>query len=92
MSIAFLRGAEATVNIFQVMRKRLRLSGSTMKTRSFKEKARLAASLREQVWPLFEIDALRPVIDRVFPLKEAAKAHAHMEGGAHLGKIVLKII
>lgn len=91
VSIAFLRGAEATVNIFQIMQKRLRLSGSTMKARSPEEKARLARALREKVWPLIESGAISPVIDRAFPLAEAGKAHERMEAGAHIGKIVLKI-
>lgn len=90
VSIAFLRGAEATINIFSIMQKRLRLSGSTMKARSFDEKARLARSLRDKIWPLLENGAIKPVIDRVFPLSEAAAAHAHMEAGAHTGKILLK--
>lgn len=91
VSIAFLRGAEATVNIFQIMQKRLKLSGSTMKARSPEEKARLARALREKVWPLIESGAISPVIDRAFPLAEAGKAHERMEAGAHIGKIVLKI-
>lgn len=91
VSIAFLRGAEATVNLFQIMQKRLRISGSTMKARSPAEKARLARTLREKVWPLIEAGKIKPVIDRTFPLAEAAKAHERMEAGAHIGKIVLKI-
>jgi len=91
VSIAFLRGMEATVNIFTIMQKRLRLSGSTMKARSFEDKTRLAEGLHAHVWPLLETGAIRPVIDQVFPLAEAAKAHTHMESGAHTGKIVLKI-
>lgn len=91
VSIAFLRGAEANINIFEIMRKRLHLSGSTMKSRSPAEKARLAAGIRETVWPLFENGTARPVIDQVFPLEEAGKAQQRMEKGAHIGKIVLKV-
>ncbi|MHA7871902.1 MAG: NAD(P)H-quinone oxidoreductase [Hyphococcus sp.] len=91
VSIAFLRGAEATVNLFQIMQKRLRLSGSTMKARPPEEKARLANALRDKVWPLIEAGKIRPVMDETFPLAEAAKAHQRMEAGAHIGKIVLKI-
>lgn len=90
VSIAFLRGADAPVNIFNVMRKRLRLSGSTMKARTAKEKAEIAQRLKENVWPLLETGAVAPVIDRFFPLAEAADAHRHMESGAHVGKIILK--
>ncbi len=90
VSIAFLRGAEATVNIFAIMQKRLRLSGSTMKARSFEEKARLANGLRDNIWPLIENGAISPVIDGIFPLSQAAAAHARMEAGEHIGKILLK--
>lgn len=91
VSIAFLRGPEASINIFQIMQKRLKLSGSTMKSRPPAEKARLAKALRNKVWPLLEAGKIKPVIDATFPLAEAAKAHARMEDGAHIGKIVLKI-
>ncbi len=91
VSIAFLRGAEATVNILMIMRNRLRLSGSTMKARSFDEKARLARDIRTHVWPRIESGAMKPAIDRLYPLAEAAKAHERMESGAHTGKIILKI-
>ena len=91
VSIAFLRGAEATVNIFAIMQKRLRLSGSTMKARTHLEKARIAKALKENVWPLLENGEVKPVLDRVFPLAEAADAHRHMEARGHIGKIVLKV-
>ncbi|NOX81799.1 MAG: NAD(P)H-quinone oxidoreductase [Alphaproteobacteria bacterium] len=91
VSIAFLRGATAPINILAIMRKRLKLSGSTMKARQPAEKARLAAGLRDTMWPLIEAGKVKPVIDEVFALKDASKAHARMESGAHIGKIVLKI-
>lgn len=91
VSIAFLRGASAEINLFLIMRKQLRLSGSTMKARSFDEKARLAAAIERNVWPLFASGGLTPVTDRVFPLPEAAEAHRHMEAGRHIGKILLKV-
>lgn len=90
VSIAFLRGPMATVNILDIMRKRLRLSGSTMKSRSFTDKARLAAALLDKVWPHLESGRVKPVIDRIFPLAEAGKAHERMEKGAHIGKILLR--
>ena len=73
------------------MQKRLRLSGSTMKARDAAEKARLAAGLRERIWPLLDDGAIKPTLDQTFPLAQAAKAHARMETGAHIGKIVLEI-
>lgn len=92
VSIAFLRGAEASINIFQIMQKRLKLSGSTMKSRPSAEKARLAKALHSNVWPLLEAGNIKPVIDATFPMAEAAKAHSRMEDGTHIGKIVLKIV
>lgn len=91
VSIAFLRGAEATINIFTIMQKRLRLSGSTMKAREPREKARLAGALRREIWPLIEAGKIKPVLDRVFPLAEASAAHERMEAGDHVGKIILKV-
>lgn len=91
VSIAMLRGAEATVNIFTIMRNRLRLSGSTMKARPFAEKARLAADIRAKVWPHIESGRFRPRIDATFPLGDSAEAHRLMEAGGHVGKIVLKV-
>jgi len=90
VSIAFLRGASAEINIFQIMRKQLHLSGSTMKARSFEEKARLAAAIEKNVWPLFASGRLKAVTDRIFPLNEAPAAHRRMEEGRHTGKILLK--
>ncbi|NWG71441.1 MAG: NAD(P)H-quinone oxidoreductase [Parvularculaceae bacterium] len=91
VSIAFLRGPIGQMDIFAVMRKRLRLSGSTMKARDLADKARLAEGLKAQFWPLIEAGRITPVLDKVFPLAEAAAAHERMEKGAHTGKIVLKV-
>lgn len=91
VSIAFLRGPEATIPIFPLMQKRLRLSGSTMKARAPAEKARLAAALEREIWPLLESGAVKPVVDRTFPLEAAADAHRRMEAGEHIGKIILKV-
>lgn len=90
VSIAFLRGPVAEINLFQIMRKQLRLSGSTMKARSLAEKARLAAAIEAKVWPLFASGAVKPVTDRIYPLAEAAEAHRRMEAGRHIGKILLR--
>ena len=89
VSIAFLRGAEASINIMALMRKRLRLSGSTMKARSFEDKARLRGAIEKSVWPKIEAGEFAPRFDVSFALADAAKAHAYMENGAHFGKIAL---
>jgi putative PIG3 family NAD(P)H quinone oxidoreductase len=89
--IAFLRGPKAEVNFAQVMVRRLTLTGSTLRPRSLEEKAAIAEALRERVWPLIEAGRIGPVMDRSFPLAEAAEAHARMESSAHIGKITLAL-
>jgi len=89
VEIATLGGAKAEVNIGLIMVKRLTLTGSTLRPRSADEKARLAAGVEQTVWPWIEAGKVRPVIDGAFPLAEASAAHARMEEGRHLGKIVL---
>ena len=89
--IAFLKGAQVDVNLMAVMLKRLTITGSTLRIRSVAEKAAIAASLRENVWPLLSSGRIRPVIDTVFPLADAAGAHARMDDRGHLGKVVLSI-
>jgi NADPH:quinone reductase len=89
VSIAFLRGAKVELNVEPVMRKRLTLTGSTLRPRSVAEKAAIAAQLHEKVWPLLSKGQIKPVIYKTFPLAEAAAAHALMESSEHIGKIVL---
>lgn len=91
VSIAFLKGPKVTLNLFPVMVRRLTLTGSTLRPRPVEEKGRIARALRERVWPLLETGAVKPVIHAVFPLSEAARAHALMESGQHIGKIVLTV-
>jgi NADPH:quinone reductase-like Zn-dependent oxidoreductase len=73
------------------MQRRLAVMGSTLRARATDFKRRVRDELRQEVWPLFESGALKPVVDRVFALNEAPQAHAHMEGGAHKGKILLAV-
>lgn len=89
VTIAVLGGLQAEINMAKVMSKRLTLTGSTLRARSDEFKALLADDLHNNVWPLVEDGSLRPVMDRSFPLVEAAAAHARMEAGEHTGKIVL---
>lgn len=89
--IAFLGGPKAELNFAQVMTKRLTITGSTLRPQSVQSKARIAAALEREVWPLIEGGRIRPVMDRAFPLEEAAAAHARMESSAHIGKIVLLV-
>ena len=71
------------------MRKRAVITGSTLRPRSADEKARLAAEVERVVWPWIEAGSVQAVVDRTFPLAQAAQAHAHLESGQHVGKIVL---
>ncbi|MFN3613093.1 MAG: NAD(P)H-quinone oxidoreductase [Rubrimonas sp.] len=88
--IAFLGGPKAELNFTQVMTRRLTITGSTLRPRTVDEKAQIARSLRQHVWPMIEAGRIGPVMDQVFPLEDAATAHARMEGSTHIGKIVLK--
>jgi NADPH2:quinone reductase len=89
--IAFLRGSQVQLDLGQVLRRRLTLTGSTLRPRSVEFKAMIAAQLREKIWPLLDAGKIRPVIYKTFPLGEAAQAHALMESGEHIGKIMLAV-
>lgn len=87
--IALLGGAKAEVNLNEILRRRLTVTGSTLRPRPIEFKARIAAQLKARVWPLLADGRIKPVIYRVLPAGEAAQAHALMESGEHIGKIVL---
>ena len=91
VSIAFQRGAKAEVTISDVMRRRLTLTGSTLRPRPVEFKAMVASEIAHTVWPYVEGGRLRPVLDSTFPLSRAADAHARMESGEHVGKIVIEV-
>ena len=89
VSIAVQRGMTAEIPIFDIMRRRLTLTGSTLRPRSNDFKRMVADELDRMVWPHVREGRLKPVIDKTFPLAEAARAHERMEAGDHVGKIVL---
>ncbi len=91
VTIAVQGGVRAELNMAEVMRRRLTLTGSTLRPRSAEFKALLTQEIARLAWPLVEAGRLRPVMDRTFPLAQAAAAHARMEQGAHIGKIVLAV-
>ena len=91
VTIAVQGGVRAELNMAEVMRRRLMLTGSTLRPRSDAFKALLADEIARNAWPLVTDGNLRPVMDQVFPLADAAAAHARMEAGDHIGKIVLKV-
>lgn len=89
--IASLGGGEVSLPIGRLMQKRAVVTGSTLRPRDADEKARLAAAVEKRVWPWIEAGQVRPQVDATFPLAEAASAQAHLESGAHVGKIVLTV-
>ena len=89
--IAFLGGTRTTLDMGDILYRRLTITGSTLRPRSIEYKAQVAAALREKVWPLLDAGRLKPVIHQRFPLEQAAAAHALMESSAHIGKILLEM-
>jgi NADPH2:quinone reductase len=89
--IAYLRGPKTELNIDAVMRRRLTLTGSTLRPRPVAFKGAIARSLREKIWPLIEAGRIRPEIYKTFPLEQAAEAHRLMETSQHIGKLVLTV-
>ena len=90
--IYFLRGSEVTIDLGEIMRKQLTLTGGTLRPRTVAEKGAIATSLREKVWPFLESGTIRPVVHAELPLSAAAEAHRLMETDAHIGKIVLRAL
>ena len=91
VQIAFQGGSKVEVDFVPLMMKRLTHTGSTLRPRSFEEKALIAKALEAQVWPLLVQGRCKPIIHAIFPLKDAAKAHRLMESGVHTGKIILAV-
>ena len=90
--IALLGGARSEVDLGQILRRRLTITGSTLRPRPVAFKADIANKLRQHVWPLLENKTVRPVIHQVFALEQAAAAHTMMEGSQHVGKIMLQVL
>ena len=91
VQISFLKGSKVEIDLQPVIQRRLTVTGSTLRPRTVAEKSAIAAALREHVWPLLERGVARPVIFATFPLERAAEAHALLESGQHIGKIVLTV-
>jgi putative PIG3 family NAD(P)H quinone oxidoreductase len=84
-------GVKSEIDIMPILRKRLILTGSTLRTRSIAEKGALAQAVHQHVWPLFESGAIRVIVHQTFPLRDAAAAHRVMESSTHVGKLVLQV-
>jgi NADPH2:quinone reductase len=91
LMIAFLHGARVSANLALLTSRRLTITGSTLRPRSSEFKGEVAEALRARIWPLLEAGRIRPVIERTFPLGEAAEAHRLLEAGTHIGKLVLEV-
>jgi putative PIG3 family NAD(P)H quinone oxidoreductase len=89
--IASLGGSTLEVPVMKIMQKRAVITGSTLRPRSADEKARLAAEIERRVWPWIEGGKVKPIVDATFALTDAAKAHAHLEAGDHVGKVILTV-
>jgi NADPH2:quinone reductase len=89
--IALLGGAKGQLDLSQILRRRLTVTGSTLRPRPVEFKAYIAKQLLERVWPLLEQGKVKPVIYRTFPLAQAAQAHVLMESSTHVGKIMLTL-
>jgi NADPH2:quinone reductase len=91
LQIAVLQGAKAEINLVRVLRQRLTITGSTLRSRTVEEKGAIAGAVEKAVWPLVEAGQIRPVVYATLPLRQAAEAHRLMESGSHIGKIVLTV-
>jgi putative PIG3 family NAD(P)H quinone oxidoreductase len=91
VEIATLQGVKAELNIQTIMQRRLTITGSTLRARPVAEKGAIARAVHQQVWPLIESGAVRPIIHATLPLREAAEAHRIMESSTHIGKLVLTV-
>jgi NADPH2:quinone reductase len=87
--IALKQGSKIEFEFSAIQAREATITGSRLRPRPIAEKGRLVAAVRRAVWPLIEEGRVKPIIDRTFPLAEAAKAHAYMETGVHIGKILL---
>ncbi|MGE4306398.1 MAG: NAD(P)H-quinone oxidoreductase [Novosphingobium sp.] len=90
-SISFQKGSKVELNLRSMMLKRLILTGSTLRGRSIAEKALVAQSVRENVWPLIDNGIVRPIVEATFPLEHCGDAHRRLEAGRHFGKVVLTV-
>ena len=91
LQIAVLHGAKAEINLVRLLRQRITITGSTLRSRTVDEKGAIAHAVEQSVWPLVEAGKIRPVIYATLPLKQAAEAHRLMESGSHIGKILLTV-
>jgi putative PIG3 family NAD(P)H quinone oxidoreductase len=90
VNIAFMKGFKAEVNFAGLLMKRVTLTGSTLRAQSFAQKTVMVEEIMEHIYPHLESGAIKPIVDSIYPLEQVEQAHGHMEGGQHMGKIILK--
>lgn len=90
VNIAYMNGFKAEVNFAPLLMKRITMTGSTLRAQTFEQKAVMVREIMEHIYPHLESGKIKPIIDSIYPLEQVEQAHGHMEGGQHMGKIILK--
>ncbi len=91
VNIAYMNGFKAEVNFAPLLMKRITMTGSTLRAQTFAQKAVMVQEIMEHIYPHMESGRIKPLIDSIYPLEKAEQAHGHMQGGQHMGKIILKV-
>ena len=91
VNIAYMKGFKAEVNFAPLLMKRITMTGSTLRAQTFAQKAVMVQEIMEHIYPHLESGRIKPIIDSIYPLEQVEQAHGHMEGGQHMGKIIIKI-
>ena len=86
-----MKGFKSEVNFAPLMMKRITMTGSTLRAQTFTQKAVMVQEIMEHIYPYLESGRIKPIIDSIYPLEQVEQAHGHMEGGQHMGKIIIKI-
>lgn len=91
VNIAYMKGFKAEVNFAPLLMKRITMTGSTLRAQTFAQKAIMVQEVMKHIFPHLESGRIKPIIDSIYPLEQVEQAHGHMEGGQHMGKIIIKI-
>jgi putative PIG3 family NAD(P)H quinone oxidoreductase len=91
VNIAYMKGFKTEVNFAPLLMKRITMTGSTLRAQTFAQKAVMVREIMEHIYPHLESGRIKPIIDSIYPLEQVEQAHGHMEGGQHMGKIIIKI-
>lgn len=91
VNIAYMKGFKAEVNFAPLLMKRITMTASTLRAQTFAQKAVMVQEIMEHIYPHLQSGKIKPIIDSIYPLEQVEQAHGHMEGGQHMGKIIIKI-